>query len=308
MWQATTFDPDTIDEELGWAEQAGYNSVRVPLQYLVWETDPAGQKQRIGKFLSIAARHGMTTVPCFFDDVWFGDPPLVEPYLGKQREPKPGEFAPGWTPSPGPHRVTDRLAWPMLRRYVQDIVVQFGNDGRILMWDIYNEPGNRDMGRSSLSLTETALGWAADLDPMQPITTGAWTNFDGAMTARMMDLCDVLTFHCYDRPDEVESAIAALKRWERPILCTEFMHRPQGNTFGSILPMFAHHGIGWFNRGLVAGRTHTYMHSFDKAGTPEHDVWQHDVFHNDGTAYDPTEIELISSFQFETAGSMLQPH
>jgi len=36
MWQADTFDPATIDEELGWAHKAGYNSVRVFIQYLVW--------------------------------------------------------------------------------------------------------------------------------------------------------------------------------------------------------------------------------------------------------------------------------
>lgn len=30
MWQADTFDPKTIDEELGWAEKTGYNSVHFP--------------------------------------------------------------------------------------------------------------------------------------------------------------------------------------------------------------------------------------------------------------------------------------
>ena len=37
MWQKETFDPKTIDEELGWAEEAGYNSLRVFVQYLVWK-------------------------------------------------------------------------------------------------------------------------------------------------------------------------------------------------------------------------------------------------------------------------------
>jgi hypothetical protein len=27
-WQAETFDPETIDRELGWAEQIGYNTTR----------------------------------------------------------------------------------------------------------------------------------------------------------------------------------------------------------------------------------------------------------------------------------------
>ena len=42
LWQKETFDPKTIDEELGWAEKAGYNSLRVFVQYLVWKHDPEG--------------------------------------------------------------------------------------------------------------------------------------------------------------------------------------------------------------------------------------------------------------------------
>ena len=40
MWQAESFDPETIDEELGWAAAAGYNSLRIFVQYLVWLHDP----------------------------------------------------------------------------------------------------------------------------------------------------------------------------------------------------------------------------------------------------------------------------
>ena len=29
MWQADTFDPKTIEKELGWAEELGFNSMRV---------------------------------------------------------------------------------------------------------------------------------------------------------------------------------------------------------------------------------------------------------------------------------------
>jgi hypothetical protein len=29
MWQAATFDPKTIDRELGWAAEMGMNTIRV---------------------------------------------------------------------------------------------------------------------------------------------------------------------------------------------------------------------------------------------------------------------------------------
>jgi len=34
MWQADTFDPQTIDRELGWAAGTGFNTVRVYLHDL----------------------------------------------------------------------------------------------------------------------------------------------------------------------------------------------------------------------------------------------------------------------------------
>ena len=51
MWQSDTFDPKTIDRELGWAEAIGMNTMRVFLHNLLWEQDPAGFKQRIDTFL-----------------------------------------------------------------------------------------------------------------------------------------------------------------------------------------------------------------------------------------------------------------
>src|SRR6186713_2682867 len=55
MWQETTFDPETIARELGWARDLGMNTVRVYLHDLLWLHDAAGFKQRIDRYLSIAA-------------------------------------------------------------------------------------------------------------------------------------------------------------------------------------------------------------------------------------------------------------
>jgi hypothetical protein len=46
MWQAESFDPTTIDRELGWAEGIGMNTMRVFLHNLLWEQDPKGFQQR----------------------------------------------------------------------------------------------------------------------------------------------------------------------------------------------------------------------------------------------------------------------
>ena len=39
MWQADTFDPETIDKELGWAEHIGFNTMRVFLHDLLWKQE-----------------------------------------------------------------------------------------------------------------------------------------------------------------------------------------------------------------------------------------------------------------------------
>ncbi len=295
MWQAETFDPATIDQELGWAGKAGYNNVRVFLQYLVWKDDAEGLKERIDRFLTIADRHGIRTMLILFCDCSFAG---KEPYLGKQDEPVPGVHNSGWVPSPGLKRVTDRSVWPDLEKYVKDIVGSFAKDRRVLIWDLYNEPGNSGMGEKSLPLAEAAFAWARAAHPRQPLTTGVWTNFESPMSKRIMELSDLVSFHGYDDPAGVERKIETCRAHGRPVICTEWLLRQRGNTFESILPLFSKHRIGWYHWGLVAGRTQTYMHWGSKPNTPTPRIWQHDTFHKDGTPYDPKEVELLASFRF----------
>ena len=300
MWQGETFDPATIDEELGWAEEAGYNSVRVFVQYLVWKDDADGLKKRIEEFLSIADSHGISTMMIFFCDCSFAG---KEPYLGKQDDPVPGVHNSGWVPSPGLERVTDRSVWGDLEKYVKDIVGSFAGDKRILIWDLYNEPGNSRMGEKSLPLAEAAFAWAREVNPLQPVTIGAWSNFNGRMSKRLMELSDVVSFHGYDGPEGIEAKIKICRQYGRPIICTEWLRRQVGNTFASILPVFAANRVGGYHWGLVAGRTQTYMHWGSKKGSPMPKVWQHDVFYPDGKPYDTKEMQLLKAFSFGAAES-----
>jgi hypothetical protein len=114
-WQEETFDPTTIERELGWASGIGFNTTRAFLQYIVWKHDPAGFKKRFEQFLALADKHGISVMPVLFDDCAFGDPQQMDPSLGKQREPIPGMIAPSWTPSPGRKLGNDPAERPMLK-------------------------------------------------------------------------------------------------------------------------------------------------------------------------------------------------
>ncbi len=295
MWQAESFDPDTIAQELAWAQAAGFNSVRVFLQFLVWQDDPAGLKGRIDQFLDITYSCGIKAMFILFDDCAFAG---KEPYLGPQDDPVPYTHNSGWTPSPGLKRVTDHSVWPKLKAYVLDIVGSFADDERALIWDLYNEPGNSDLGDKSLPLVEAAFAWAREADAQQPLTTSIWQWDDrGAMSQRILELSDVASFHHYGDTG-VEAVIQRCQAFGRPVICTEWLRRVVGQTVKLMLPIFARERIGWYNWGLVAGRTQTYLDWRRELNTPDSALWQHDIFHADGAPYSADEIRLIQSFAF----------
>jgi hypothetical protein len=290
MWQKETFDPKTIDAELALAQDVGFNSARVFLPYLVWESDPEGFEQRLAQFLKIAGKHKIRTLIVLFDDCAFST--MTEPFLGKQPDVLPGEYANGWTPSPGPRRVQDPAARPGLERYVKSVVGRFRSDERVLGWDLYNEPSNTGMGNKSLPLLKDVFAWARQAKPTQPLTAGVWGGT--AETAQVcLELSDVISFHSYGRAAVLEARIQELQGQARPILCTEWLNRPIGSLVETCLPVLAKHQVGAFQWGLVNGKTQTHFPWGSKAGAPEPKLWQYDIFRSDRTPYSPREIDLI---------------
>ena len=293
IWQAETFDEKLIDRELGWARRVGYNTCRVFLQFIVWKEDPEGFKKRMDRLLALADRNGLSVMPVLFDDCMFGDPPQSEPYLGKQRDPQPGLIGSSWTPSPGHKAVTDHDAWPALERYVKDLTAAFGQDQRVLVWDLYNEPGNCGMGNNSLPLLEAAFQWARANHPAQPLTAGVWTDSLADLNRRQLELSDIISFHAYANLDGLEATIARYKAHDRPSICTEWMARLLGSNIVTDLPLFAREGVGCYAWGLVNGRTQCQFPWWSKKGDPEPAVWFHDLLRPDGTPFSPAEIVAI---------------
>lgn len=289
MWRAGTFDPETIDRELGWAAGLGFNTVRVFLNFVVWQEDPAGLRQRFARFLEIAARHGIRTMPILLDDCNFAGRVAQ---AADQPGPVPGVHNSQWVSSPPHAMVTDPSQWPPLETYVRDVVGAFGHDERIVVWDLYNEPGN-GMEGSSLPLVEAAFRWARNERPTQPLTTGAWTDFEGDLSRRAMELSDVVSFHGYDAVPGLEAKLDTCAAYGRPVLCTEWMARGMGSTFERVLPLLREREVGCWCWGLVAGRTQTYYPWGSPEGAPEPALWHHDILRADGSAWREREATLI---------------
>lgn len=287
MWQAETFDPSTIDRELAYAASIGMNIVRVYLHDLAWRQDPSGFTARIDTFLSIADRHGIRALPVFFDDCWNDNP-----QVGRQPDPVPGVHNSGWVKSPGSAVVNDSTSWERLERYVKNVLGSFGNDPRVAFWDLYNEPGNGEQDAKSLPLLAKAFQWAREASPSQPLTAGLW--YDNAeLNALQIALSDIITFHNYGDSLSLSTQITELKRHGRPIICTEWLRRTGGSFPQTHLPIFKREDVGCINWGLVSGKTQTIFPWGSERGTPEPEVWFHDLFRADGTPFDQREIAVF---------------
>ena len=314
MWQADSFDPKRIDLELGWAEGLGMNTMRVSLHDLLWQ-DPEGFKRRLDQFLSIAAKHRIRPIFVLFDSVW--DP---DPKPGKQRAPRPGVHNSGWMQSPGRAALQNPSEYPRLEAYVKGVVGAFARDRRVLAWDIWNEPDNenpgsynelepKNKGELVLRLLPQAFGWARAAQPEQPLTSGVWKGDWStpekmtAMDRLQIELSDVVTFHNYDSPTELEKRINWLKRYNRPMICTEYMARGNGSFFFGSLLVGKVHNVGMINWGLVQGKTQTHL-PWDSWQHPyvdrEPSIWFHEVFRTDGTPYIPEEVDFIKRMTGKT--------
>jgi len=94
-----------------------------------------------------------------------------------------------------------------------------------------------------------------------------------------------------------------LRRYQRPILCTEYMARPVGSRFDPNLGYLKQQGVAAYNWGFVAGKTQTIYpwDSWTQTYTNEPPVWFHDIFRADGSAYRPAEVNYIRSVTAKSA-------
>ncbi len=319
FWQEDTFDPETIDRELKWSEELGMNLHRVYLHNLLWERDSIGFLKRLEIYLNLAQKHKIKTMFVLLDDVWH---PVPKP--GVQPEPVAHVHNSGWVQSPGAEILGDTTRHNELESYIKGVVGHFGNDDRVLVWDVYNEPDNvaGTPGRKelevenkhfySLILLTKVMAWAREVNPSQPLTTGIWKGNIAhwgtpdslpVLDRYMLMNSDVISFHAYDGEIEnVKKKITELQKYNRPLFCTEYLARGAGNTFQKVLPILKKDKIAAINWGFVAGKTNTIYpwKSWDSTFTSEPKIWHHDILRQDGTPYSEDEVNFLKEITGKT--------
>ena len=333
MWQASTWDPQTIDKELGWCEELGFNTHRVYLHDLVWAADEAGLYERMDQFLDCCAAHGIRPFFVFFDDCHY---PAAK--LGPQPKVVPAYHNSGWVTCPDRARAirfsrgeASPAEVERLRGYVQRTMGRFRDDPRVLMWELYNEPGrgagtgsdshgdlaNGDFGDGSCQLVHQSWVWAREVAPSQPICSTT----DGCVGSANWSInalnSDVQSIHSYGPAASVRNQIEGWRQDNRPLFMTEYLAREAGSTFQAVMPVLKEQGVAAINWGFVSGKSGTiwpwssrnrdgvYQDSMDLRAKgnvlaegepyPEPDVWFHDVLREDGTPFSAEEIACIQS-------------
>ena len=324
FWQEDTYDPETIERELEWSAELGMNMHRVYLHNLLWDQDSIGFLERVDNYLNISESKDIKTLFVLLDDVWH---PV--PKLGKQPEPIPFVHNSGWVQAPGSEILGDSSRHDELKNYVKGVISHFADDKRVVGWDLYNEPDNvassdpenlvnninfRGLNRGpevkekhiySLSLLKKIFMWAREVNPSQPLTVGLWKDSEtwndidnlSEIDRFAISNSDVISFHAYGDLEETRKKIEDLEKFNRPLLCTEYLARGEQNTFQIMLPLFKEKEIAAVNWGFVAGKTNTafpwssWQVEFDSL--PK--IWHHDIYLPDKTPYDEKEIAFLKN-------------
>ncbi len=314
QWQSYGFEKRliTAGREFKAAADLGFNSVRLILQFEVWDREHDVFMRNFDRYLSAAYSHGISSMICFGNDCAVPKDAYREPELGEQT------VEPGWHGGrrSSPHGKLDGSGYSILddpdknERFcemIREIVTKYAHDERVCIWDIFNEPGNSRRGSKSLRYMEHFFEIARAANPCQPLTAGIWQS-NSAIAGKMpeiercaAELSDVISFHCYERLPETVLLLDILEDYGRPLICSEWLLRITGQSVQSIFPLFYSKRIACYNWGLVAGKYQTYepwnmlWEQYDRGegGSLDFTKWQHDLLRPNLRPYDPVETELI---------------
>ena len=309
MWQADTFDLATIDRELGWAQNIGMNTMRVFLHNLAWKQDPAGF---LGSHGQISGRRGQTPHSHHVCVARFGVGSESANRQAARAEAAHAQFRLGAGARRGDseksrelvdgNRAVHQGGRGALWRRSARRDLGFDERARQRKRDQYRSTELPNKAEVAAQLLAKVWVWARSAKPSQPLTSGVWKKLDfsddsklSAMEKLQLENSDVITFHNYDPPEKMTAEIQSLRHFHRPVICTEYMARPHGSTFETVLPVLHKEDVGAYNWGFVAGKTNTIFawDSWEKEYPDEPPLWFHDIFRGDGTPYNAKETELI---------------
>ena len=324
FWQELDFEKhlETMDREMALMQTIGYNSIRVILEFIVWDQQHDGFLKRFERVVSTAAKYGVSLMVCFGNDCTvpkdekyrapeLGPQPCDWGYHGGRKKSQHGSFpdAVGYTCVDDPELREKFFAM------CEEIMTKYRADPRILFWNVWNEPGSgRRTKPEHVALVRRIfeLGWK--IDPVQPLAADVWQGHYGmspkdANKSQLLagELSDIISYHCYGDYETQVRILAKLRRhYGRPLVNTEWLARIKHNDVFTAYPLYYIEGVGCTCWGFVAGKYQTYepwefMWTEIEKGSElgkSYDMtkWFHDLYRPSLRPYDPKEIDIIKRF------------
>lgn len=318
QWQAYGFEErfETAKRELALAAETGFNSIRIIPEFFVWEQEHDGFMERFERYIALAHENGISCMIVLGNDcmppkeefdkrMHLGEQHVDWGFHGGRRVSQHGTFG-----GAGYSVLDTREGADSFCAFARELVEKYKNDERVLMWDVFNEPGNSNRKSLSLPVLERLFALIREIDPIQPLTVGVWSETKHPeklpeIERYGLEHSDIVSFHCYSSYADNVEILHRLKAYGRPIVNTEWLARCIGNTVEEIFPLFFAMGVGCYNWGFVAGKYQTYEPwegMWDNyAKDPAHngwdfDKWFHDLYRPSLHPYNPKEIALIRRF------------
>ena len=306
-----------VEREFALAKEVGFNAMRLLILeqgFCVWLQEHDAFMSNFEQYLTLMEKYGLRAFVCLGNDcsrpkrVWtmpkLGEQPYDVGYHGGRRQTQHGGF-PG---EPGYLMMDDPEYRAKFLRMCRELVTQYAHDGRVAMWELWNEPGAGNRGMMSAPLIRDLFALCWKIDPDQPLSANVWSQSTGRILSGgepseveglAAGLSDVITYHGYHSlADQERLADALAKRWGRPLYNTEWLFRIAGCEFPDNYAFMARRKIGALNWGFVNGKYQTHepyepmwKTKFDFEGG---DVtkWMHDLFRISHHPYDPYEIAV----------------
>ena len=318
MWQSYKSEEHlaTADRELARAKEIGFNTVRLLIEFDVWLQERASFMDILEKYIALCNKHGQYVMLCLANEAVlprgneFVPKPLGEQFYalgfhqGRLPLTEEQKALPAFHPLEKPEWKEKYL------EMVTEVVTRYAKDPRVIVWNVYNEPGIV-LGDRCIPLLEMLFKTVRACDPVQPLTSDVWhwREFkDGKPTTNIgkfgLENSDVISYHSYQPLVKMVPIIEALKSFGRPVLMTEWLNRIARSDVKDIYPLFYLERIACWCWGFVVGKTQTHepwdtlWEQYERGDGDHYDFtkWQHDLFRPNLRPYDPHELEVIKMY------------
>lgn len=315
LWQEYKHEEvfEQLDREFALAEKTGLNAVRAVLQFEVWQNQHDSFMRHLEEYFALADRHGLKVMLVLGNDCTVARSRWKPAIFGEQHVDwgyhsgiKGGQHAGDYREA-GYQLLDNPDVETQYYEMVEELAEKFGRDDRLQIWNVWNEIGNSNRNGLSVPAMEKFFEILREKHVMQPLTADVW-KFDENMEIyteaelRALELSDVISFHWYGSFDKTVQLIDNLKRYGRPLICTEWLNRYEGNDVEHLLPLFWLENIGSYHWGLMQGYSQTYEpwggYFIRQQNGENLDLtkWQHDIYRFNGLPYVPQEIEVFRRF------------